>query len=108
MAVDAVHYTETGDKFIHKWIHNAYGSLQHDSTYKGLLARDNWQLRPYVMSRSYFFGSQRFTGMWTGDSQTNWGNVNMAVSNLLSIGVSGVYFGGVDIPGFWGNPTDDL
>ena len=46
--------------------------------------------------------------MWTGDSQTNWANVEMSVNNLLSLGVSGIVFGGCDIPGFYGNPSDDL
>lgn len=46
--------------------------------------------------------------MWTGDSSTNWGNVEMSVNNLLTLGVSGIYFGGCDMPGFAGNPSDDL
>ena len=53
-------------------------------------------------------GSQRYSGMWTGDSQTNWENVEMSVNNLLSLGVSGIVFGGCDIPGFYGQPSDDL
>jgi alpha-glucosidase (family GH31 glycosyl hydrolase) len=27
---------------------------------------------------------------------------------LLSLGVSGIVFGGCDIPGFYGEPSDDL
>ena len=61
-----------------------------------------------MLTRSFSFGSQRFSGMWTGDSQTNWENVEMSVNNLLSLAVSGIVFGGCDIPGFYGNPSDDL
>ena len=46
--------------------------------------------------------------MWTGDSQTNYENVEMSVNMLLSLGVSGIVFGGCDIPGFYGEPDDDL
>jgi alpha 1,3-glucosidase len=46
--------------------------------------------------------------MWTGDSQTNYENVEMSVNMLLSLGVSGIIFGGCDIPGFYGEPSDDL
>ena len=46
--------------------------------------------------------------MWTGDSQTNYENVEMSVNMLLSLGVSGIVFSGCDIPGFYGEPDDDL
>jgi mannosyl-oligosaccharide alpha-1,3-glucosidase len=46
--------------------------------------------------------------MWTGDAQSDKGNVEMSVQNLLSLGVSGIVFGGCDIPGFYGTPDDDL
>jgi alpha-glucosidase (family GH31 glycosyl hydrolase) len=32
----------------------------------------------------------------------------MSVNMLLSLGVSGIVFGGCDIPGFYGEPSDDL
>jgi len=46
--------------------------------------------------------------MWTGDSQTNYDNVLLSVNQLLTLGVSGVVFGGCDLPGFYGIPSDDL
>jgi len=32
----------------------------------------------------------------------------MSVQNLLSLGISGIVFGGCDIPGYLGEPDDDL
>lgn len=90
------------------YVHNAYGALQQRATYEGLFNRDSGRNRPFVLTRSYFLGSQRYSGMWTGDSQANTENVEMSVQNLLSLGVSGIVFGGCDIPGFYGTPTDDL
>ena len=46
--------------------------------------------------------------MWTGDSQTNFDEVPLSINMLLTLGVSGVVFGGTDVPGFFGVPVDDL
>ena len=108
MPVHNIHIAQDGTQFLHMWVHNAYGALQQRSTYQGLYQRDYAQNRPFMLTRSFFFGSQRFSAMWTGDSQTNWANVEMSVNNLLSLAVSGIVFGGCDIPGFYGEPSDDL
>lgn len=39
------------------WVHNAYGALQQRSTFNGLYQRDYGQNRPFMLTRSYFFGS---------------------------------------------------
>lgn len=68
MPVHNVHIDVEGNQFLHMYVHNAYGALQQNSTYMGLMARDNGQTRPFVLSRSFFLGSQRYSGIWTGDS----------------------------------------
>ena len=108
MPVHNIHIDVKGNQFMHMYVHNAYGALQQASTYAGLYDRDFGQNRPFVLSRSFFLGSQRYSGIWTGDSQTNYENVEMSVNMLLSLGVSGIVFGGCDIPGFYGEPSDDL
>ena len=80
MPVHNVHITADGTQYMHMWVHNAYGALQQMATYKGLLDRDSKQTRPFSLTRSYFFGSQRFSAMWTGDSLTNYENVEMSVN----------------------------
>ena len=49
--------------------YNLYGSLQHKTVHKGMLIRDNFKLRPFVLTRSFYFGSQKYGAYWTGDNQ---------------------------------------
>lgn len=46
--------------------------------------------------------------MWTGDNSATYDDVPLSMNMLLSLGVSGIVFGGSDIPGFNGIPDDDL
>ena len=57
MPMNNTHIMKDGTKVKHRWVHNAYGALMHRSTYQGLTERDGNQLRPFVLTRSYFFGS---------------------------------------------------
>jgi alpha-glucosidase (family GH31 glycosyl hydrolase) len=68
MPVHNIHIDVEGNQFMHMYVHNAYGSLQQQATYAGLYKRDYGQNRPFVLSRSFFLGSQRYSGIWTGDS----------------------------------------
>ena len=78
------------------------------ASYKGLIARDNKSLRPFVLTRSFFLGSQKWGAYWTGDNYTQdtevWGAVKMIMQN----GIGGNIFGGADIPGFIGQPSQEM
>ena len=102
------HIMADGTIVQHRWVHNAYGALQIEATYKGLLMRDNYQLRPFVLTRSFFFGSQKFGAMWCGDSQSIYDDIPATLNMLLANSVSGIIFGGSDLPGFAGIPEEDL
>ena len=64
--------------------------------------------RPFVLTRSFFAGSQRFGAMWTGDNKAEWGHLRDSVPMLLSMGVSGFTFAGADVGGFFGDPDAEL
>jgi alpha 1,3-glucosidase len=77
---------------------------QHRSTFEGQLLRSGGEDRPFVLSRGFFAGTQRYGAIWTGDNFARWDHLEASVPMLLSIGVSGVAFCGADVGGFFGNP----
>ena len=108
MPMDNTHMTASGDVLQHRWIHNAYGALQQRATFQGLLRRDRGQQRPFLLSRSFFFGSQRYGAVGAGSNHAKFEDVELAVNMMLSMGVSGIVNAGHDLPGYHGVPSDDL
>ena len=108
MPMSNTHMTSDGDILQHRWIHNAYGALQQRATFQGLLRRDRGQQRPFLLSRSFFFGSQRYGTVAAGSNHAKFEDVELSVNMLLSLGVSGIINAGHDVPGYSGVPEDDL
>jgi len=90
MPKDALHYGNVE----HRDIHNVYGMLQVKATYEGLRARDKPSQRPFILSRAFFAGSQRFGAIWTGDNRASWDHLAISVPMLLSVGLNGIAFCG--------------
>ena len=84
-------------------MHQIYGLMQHRATFEGHMVRDP-NSRPFVLSRAFFAGSQRWGAIWTGDNGAEWGHLKSSVPMLLSLGISGMPFVGADVGGFFGNP----
>lgn len=82
--------------------------MMHRTTYRGVLERDEMTRRPFVLTRSFFAGSQKYGAYWTGDNTTNNSEVQGSIYTLLSTGLSGMFFGGADIPGYQGVPSQDM
>ena len=108
LPLDALHYKVDGTKVEHRNVHNAYGALQQKASFKGLLMRDNYSRRPFVLTRSFFIGSQKYGAYWTGDNLSTSFELQGSMEMIISIGLSGHPFGGADVPGFFGEPTDEL
>ncbi|CAG8595880.1 3011_t:CDS:10, partial [Gigaspora margarita] len=92
----------------HRNLHNIYGIAYHSATSKGLINRSNPPRRPFVLSRAFFAGSQRYGAIWTGDNFAKWDHLAIATPMLLTIGISGLPFSGADVGGFFGNPDTEL
>uniref|UniRef100_A0A915BUK4 DUF5110 domain-containing protein n=3 Tax=Parascaris univalens TaxID=6257 RepID=A0A915BUK4_PARUN len=92
----------------HRDIHNIYGFYHHSSTHKGQLDRTNGRLRPFVLTRSFFAGSQRTTAVWTGDNTASWEHLKSTVPMLLSLSIAGIPHVGADVGGFFKNPDEQL
>ncbi|KAM4664518.1 neutral alpha-glucosidase C [Discoglossus pictus] len=92
----------------HRDLHNLYGFFQQMSTSDGLTRRSGGQDRPFVLTRSFFAGSQRFGAVWTGDNKAEWDYLKISVPMLLSLSVTGISFCGADVGGFIGDPDPEL
>ncbi|CAK9161449.1 unnamed protein product [Ilex paraguariensis] len=92
----------------HRELHNAYGYYFHMATADGLVKRGDGKNRPFVLSRAFFPGSQRYGAVWTGDNSADWDQLKVSVPMVLTLGLTGVSFSGADVGGFFGNPEPEL
>ncbi|KAJ2618295.1 glucosidase II [Coemansia sp. RSA 1804] len=92
----------------HRDVHNLYGMLNHKATFQGLRARESPAKRPFVLSRSFFAGSQRYGAIWTGDNTASWGHLRASIPMVLSNNIAGMHFSGADVGGFFGDPEPEL
>lgn len=104
MPRDALHYGGVE----HRELHNAYGYYFHMATADGLVKRGNGKDRPFVLSRAFFPGSQRYGAIWTGDNTADWDQLRVSIPMVLTLGLSGIAFSGADVGGFFGNPEPEL
>ncbi|XP_055303269.1 neutral alpha-glucosidase AB-like, partial [Sitodiplosis mosellana] len=107
MPKDNLHNTEMGT-YEHRVVHNLYGHMQLMSTFDGLVRRGAGKLRPFILTRSHFSGSQRYAAIWTGDNTAEWGYLQASLKMCLSEAVSGFSFCGADVGGFFKNPNAEL
>uniref|UniRef100_A0A8C2GTI5 Glucosidase, alpha; neutral C n=1 Tax=Cyprinus carpio TaxID=7962 RepID=A0A8C2GTI5_CYPCA len=95
MPKDAVHH----GGWEHRELHNLYGFYQHMATFEGLLTRSGGTERPFILSRSFFAGSQRLGAIWTGDNVATWEYLKISIPMLLSL---------TDVGGFVQDPDPEL
>lgn len=93
----------------HREWHNLYGFYQQMATARGQeLRAPAANTRPFVLSRAFFAGSQRYGAIWTGDNDASWEHLKIASPMLLTIALSGLSFAGADVGGFFNNPDVEL
>jgi alpha 1,3-glucosidase len=92
----------------HRDVHNLYGQMQLVGTFDGLMRRAEGQLRPFILTRAHFAGTQRYAAVWTGDNAAEWGHLEASIPMCLSLSVAGISFCGADVGGFFGNPDAEL
>eukprot|EP00531_Pseudo-nitzschia_arenysensis_P000619 CAMPEP_0116152546 /NCGR_PEP_ID=MMETSP0329-20121206/20731_1 /TAXON_ID=697910 /ORGANISM="Pseudo-nitzschia arenysensis, Strain B593" /LENGTH=1061 /DNA_ID=CAMNT_0003649319 /DNA_START=135 /DNA_END=3317 /DNA_ORIENTATION=- len=93
----------------HREWHNLYGMLFQRSTMEGLIRRNKEEnVRPFVLSRSFFAGSQKYGSIWTGDNAAEWSHLQIASPMLLSLNVGALSFVGADVGGFFGDTDAEL
>lgn len=87
----------------HRDVHSLYGYFSSQKTYNALLARSDE--RPFILSRSFFPGTQQHAAIWSGDAGSDWNNFGKVSSILLQKSIAGINFIGGDVPGFYGSPV---
>jgi mannosyl-oligosaccharide alpha-1,3-glucosidase len=58
------------------------------------MARSDPPKRPFVLTRSFFAGSQRFGAMWTGDNLGTWEHMTVGNKMVLANSIAGMNFVG--------------
>jgi oligosaccharide 4-alpha-D-glucosyltransferase len=88
-------------------IHNAFGHVWAKLVFENQVRRFP-DMRPLIMMRSGFAGSQRY-GMvpWTGDVDRSWGGLKPQVELSLQMGLLGLAYTHSDLGGFAGGETFD-
>lgn len=89
----------------HRHVHNMYGHDMVAATYQGLRAREG---RPFILTRSFFAGTQRYAFVWTGDNSAEWSHLRATVRMLLSMQVCGFMGCGADVGGFFRDASAEL
>ncbi|TIC73206.1 glycoside hydrolase family 31 protein [Wallemia mellicola] len=91
----------------HRDLHNINGILFANLTSQALEQRQEKNSRSFVLSRSFYAGSQRFGAVWTGDNLGTWDHLRSATPMNLANNIGGIVFTGADVGGFFGNPQPE-
>ncbi|MFL5727821.1 MAG: glycoside hydrolase family 31 protein [Chloroflexota bacterium] len=91
----------------HAEVRNVYALLENRAAVEGIVASRPGQ-RPFVVTRAGFAGTQRDAVVWTGDNASAWEHLEMSLTQLLNLGLSGVPVAGADIGGFFESCPPEL
>lgn len=64
--------------------------------------------RGVIITRSGYPGVQQHAVIWHGDNQAWWEHLRLALDTAVQYSLCGAFYTGPDVPGFTGNPPDDL
>jgi alpha-glucosidase len=104
---DIIQFNDNGYSANHKKIHNVYAL---DMVKAGMECVEKYSpdKRHFLLTRSGFAGTQRYSAVWTGDNSSTNEDLKLACIMPQNMGISGLSFVGSDVGGFVGDPTPNL
>lgn len=88
-------------------VHNLWGVMEEKATHLGLLDIHPGK-RPFIISRSTFPSSGKWTGHWLGDNISKWRYMYLSIQGMLQFQLFQIPFVGADTCGFQGNTDEEL
>ncbi|KAM5542308.1 hypothetical protein V8D89_004181 [Ganoderma adspersum] len=88
-------------------VHNMWGLMEEKATHRALLDIHPGK-RPFMISRSTFPSSGKWTGHWLGDNISKWQYMYLSIQGVLQFQLYQIPFVGGDTCGFQGNTDEEL
>lgn len=86
---------------------NIYALQMARASYEGF-RRANPKKRPFLLTRAGYAGIQRYSAVWTGDNRAEDDHLLMGLRMMMSMGLTGIAFSGMDVGGFVGEASTAL
>ncbi|KFD51735.1 hypothetical protein M513_07432 [Trichuris suis] len=93
-------------QYLHYNVHSLYGLSETEPTLVAI--RQATGNRSFLLSRSTFPSSGRYTGHWLGDNFSEWPDMRASIIGMLEFNMFGIPFVGADICGFNGDTSEEL
>lgn len=98
-----------GERLVRSYeVHNIYGYMQQKISYESLKHRYANKIRPFILSRSFYAGSQQYGFIWTGDNRCTWDFMESSIETIIGTSLCGFSAVGADVGGFYGTPSEEL
>ena len=88
-------------------VHSMWGMMEEKATHLALLDIHPGK-RPFLISRSTFPSSGKWTGHWLGDNFSKWQYMYLSIQGVLQFQIFQIPFVGADTCGFNGNTDEEL
>ncbi|KAG6370671.1 glycoside hydrolase family 31 protein [Boletus reticuloceps] len=102
----ATNATHSGG-YIELDVHNLFGMMEEKTTHLALQTILKGK-RPFLISRSTFPSSGRWTGHWLGDNYSKWEYMHLSIQGILQFQIFQIPMVGGDTCGFNDNTDEEL
>ena len=87
-------------------VHNLWGLMEEKATYHAV--QEIRGSRPFLISRSTFPSSGKWTGHWLGDNWSRWNYLHYNIQGVLQFQLFQIPMVGADTCGWAGNTDEEL